>query len=97
MLYDLDRFQADGNDLPDQPNNVLFIVEVVGVIDDAAALVRFDPVLVDEASQMPWINLNSSSKTPSALRGWRPLRGIGYCSMRLHLTFWPHCWSNFEK
>lgn len=42
-----DGFEADGDDLADEANDVLGIVRAVGVVDDAGAFVGGDAVLVD--------------------------------------------------
>ena len=44
---DLDRLQADADHLADEAQDVLRVVGAVGVVDDAAAFVGFDAVLVD--------------------------------------------------
>ena len=45
---DLDRFHADSNDLPDEPDYVLGVIGVVGVRADAGAIVLLPTVLVDD-------------------------------------------------
>ena len=45
--HDLDRLQADADHLAEQAQDVLRIVGAVGVVDDAAAFVGLDAVLVD--------------------------------------------------
>jgi len=47
-LDNLDRFQADGDDLGDQAYDVRGIVRAVGVVGDAAAFVGADLVLVND-------------------------------------------------
>ena len=42
----MDGFEADGYYLFDEAEDVGFVVEVVGVVGDAAAFVGFDAVLV---------------------------------------------------
>ena len=42
----LHRPQTDGDDASDEVDDVTFIVETVGVVDDAAACVRLDTILV---------------------------------------------------
>jgi hypothetical protein len=44
---DFDGFEADGDDLLDEAEDVGLVVGVVGVVGDAAAAVGFDAVLVD--------------------------------------------------
>jgi hypothetical protein len=44
----LDRFQADTDDLPNQAKNVRRIIRSIRIIGDAAALVRRDLVLIDD-------------------------------------------------
>ena len=45
--HDLDRLQADADHLADEAHDVLRVVGAVGVVDDAAAFVGFEAVLVD--------------------------------------------------
>ena len=47
-LHDLYGFQAQADDFADQAHDVLGVVGAVGVVDDAAALVGLDAVLVDD-------------------------------------------------
>jgi len=47
-LDDLDRLEADGDDLSDEADNVLGVVGAVGVVGDAAAFVGADLVLVND-------------------------------------------------
>ena len=47
-LHDLDRLDADADDLADEADDVFFVVGVVGVAGDAAAFVGADLVLVDD-------------------------------------------------
>lgn len=51
VVDDCDGFQANGDDLLDEAEDVGFIIQVVGVVGDAAALVGFDLVLVDDPIQ----------------------------------------------
>ncbi len=48
VVYNFDGFQADGDDLLDEAQDIGFVVEVVGVVGDAAACVGADAVLVDD-------------------------------------------------
>ena len=45
---DVDRFDADADDLADEADDVFFIIRVVGVAGDSAAFVGADLVLVDD-------------------------------------------------
>ena len=46
--HDLHGFQTQADDLAEQAHDVLGVVGAVGVVDDAAALVGLDAVLVDD-------------------------------------------------
>lgn len=43
-----DSFQADGDDLADEADDVLGVVRAVGIVDDAGAHVGGDAVLIDD-------------------------------------------------
>ena len=47
LADEADGFEADGDDLTDEADDVLGIVLAVGVVDDAGAFVGGDAVLVD--------------------------------------------------
>ena len=47
----LDGFQTDGDDLANQFDDVLRVVWAVGVVGDAASIVGFDLVLIDNPIQ----------------------------------------------
>ena len=46
--HDLDSFEADGDDLGDEAEDVLGLVRAVGVVGDAAAFVGADLILVND-------------------------------------------------
>ena len=48
---DFHGFQADGNNLSDEAHDVFSVVGAVGIVNDAAALVGRDLVLVDDPFQ----------------------------------------------
>ena len=50
-FHDVHGCQADGNDLTDKAHDVLRIVGAIGIVDDAAALVGRDLILVDDPLQ----------------------------------------------
>ena len=50
-LHNLHRLQTHANDLPYQLNNILRLIWPVRVVDDAAAFVCLDPILVDDPLQ----------------------------------------------
>jgi hypothetical protein len=47
-VHNLQRLNTHPNNLTHEPNDVFFIIRVVGVTDDAAAFIRADLVLVDD-------------------------------------------------
>ena len=47
-LHDLHGYQTQADHLAEQAHDVLGVVGAVGVVDDAAALVGLDAVLVDD-------------------------------------------------
>ena len=47
-LYNSHRFQVQADDLADQARDIVRVAGAVGVVDDAAAGVGFDAVLVDD-------------------------------------------------
>ena len=50
-LHDLHRLQADRGHLADQAHDVLRVIGAIGIVDDAAALVGADLVLIDNPVQ----------------------------------------------
>src|SRR5208283_485044 len=87
-LDDLHGFEADGDDLPNQADDVLGVVGVVGVVVDVAAFVGADLVLVNDVINRPRIHHSQRARhgpkvpncpaTSSTPNGWprRPATGL---------------------
>ena len=50
-MHNLYRFQADGDDLSDEAQDVIRVVGAVGIVAEAAPFVRFDLILVNDPLQ----------------------------------------------
>ena len=60
MLNCFHRFQAHRHHLANQANDVLRIIKLIGVVDDAAALVGAHAMTVNEPVQGRTISISSS-------------------------------------